>query len=133
MLELMSRAKIPPTEFGARLVALRKMRNMTQIDLALAINSTQRAISYYEAEGGNPDLSVVVQLAQALGVATDELLGVKPLPDVPPEPVSNPEERRYWRRFQQLMHLPEKDQRAVFRTIDSMSRASVISQEQRSA
>ena len=133
MLGFMPRAKIPPTEFGARLVALRKTRNMTQIDLALAINSTQRAISYYEAEGGNPDLSVVVQLATALGVATDELLGVKPLPDIAPEPVANPEERRYWLRFQQLMHLPEKDQRAVFRTIDSMARASQTSQAQRSA
>jgi len=31
------------------------------------------------------------------------------------------------------MHLPEKDQRAVFRTIDSMARASQTSQAQRSA
>jgi len=124
MLGFMPRAKTPTTEFGVRLVALRKARNMTQIDVALAINSTQRAISYYEAEGGNPDLPVIVQLAQALAVSTDELLGTKPLPVVEPAPTTNPEERRYWRRFQQLMHLPEKDQRAVFRTIDTMARAS---------
>ena len=130
MLSLMPRAKIPPTEFGARLVALRKSRNMTQIDLALAINSTQRAISYYEAEGGNPDLPVIVQLAGALGVTTDELLGAKPLPTPTPVPATDPDARRFWRRFQQVMHLPEKDQRAVFRTIDSMARAS---QTQRSA
>jgi transcriptional regulator with XRE-family HTH domain len=123
MLGPMPRAKTPPTEFGARLVALRKTRNMTQIDLALAINSTQRAISYYEAEGGNPDLAVVVQLATALGVSTDELLGVKPLPPPQPVPATDPEERRFWRRFQQVMRLPEKDQRAVFRTIDTMARA----------
>jgi transcriptional regulator with XRE-family HTH domain len=130
MLSLMPRAKTPPTEFGARLVALRKARNMTQIDLALAINSTQRAISYYEAEGGNPDLPVIVQLAHALGVSTDELLGAKPMPEPTPAPAADPEERRFWRRFQQVMHLPEKDQRAVFRTIDSMARAS---QNQRTA
>jgi len=39
-------------------------------------------------------------------------------------PTADPGARRYWRRFQQLMQLPEKDQRAVFRTLDTMTKAS---------
>jgi len=33
------------------------------------------------------------------------------------------EARRYWRRFQQVMELPEKDQRAVFRMLDTMAKS----------
>ena len=67
-----------PTGFGKRLVALRKARGLTQVQLADAIHSTQRAISYYENEAGYPPAPVVADLALALGVTTDELLGVRP-------------------------------------------------------
>jgi transcriptional regulator with XRE-family HTH domain len=100
---------------------------MSQVDLAHAITSTQRAISYYEVQGGNPDTPVLIQLAQALGVTVDELVGAQPLPKIT-TPIIEPETKRYWRRFLQLMDLPEKDQRAVFRTIDSMVRAQQMEQ-----
>jgi len=35
------------------LIELRKARGMTQYDLADAIGTTQRTISYYENEGGH--------------------------------------------------------------------------------
>ncbi|MDE3106064.1 MAG: helix-turn-helix transcriptional regulator [Acidobacteriota bacterium] len=40
--------------FGQRLIALRKERDMTQVQLAKATQVTQRAISYYETDGGSP-------------------------------------------------------------------------------
>jgi hypothetical protein len=64
------------------------------------------------------------------GVSTDELLGVKPPPKID-GPTAKPEARRYWRRFQQLMELPEKDQRAVFRTLDTMTKASIADKAKR--
>lgn len=115
---LMPRKKQPQTDFGERLVALRKLRGMTQVDLAKAIGATQRAISYYETEAGYPPVPAVVALAKALGVSTDELLGVKPL-KAPVEPPA--EERRLWRQFRQVARLPEKDQRAVLRLINSVA------------
>ena len=119
--------KKPASEFGARLIALRKAREMTQIDLANAVGTTQRSISYYEAVADFPPTVVVVALAKALGVTPDDLLlDTKALPAAVSEnPNNNPEVRRYWKRFQQLMGLPEKDQRAVLRMLDTMTKAQV--------
>jgi len=123
MLTIMPKQKEPGSPFGARLIALRKVRGLTQTQLADAINSTQRAISYYECDGGNPDLTVIAQLAKILNVTTDHLLGTKAQPHID-SPTADPKARRYWRRFQQLMELPEKDQRAVFRMLDTMAKAN---------
>jgi len=122
MLSCMSRPQTPSSPFAERLIALRKARNMTQSDLARAIDSTQRAISHYESVADYPPANVLVAIAHALGVTTDILLGAKPPPRID-SPTADPEARRYWRRFQQLMELPEKDRRAVFRLLDTMAKA----------
>ena len=109
------------SEFGARLLTLRKQRQLTQVQLAEAIGSTQRAISYYETEGAYPPAPVVADLARALDVTTDELLGIRKRR--PQRPLANPDERRLWKKFQRLSQLPEKDQRAVFRLINSLTSA----------
>lgn len=110
--------------FDQRLIALRKARGLTQVHLAKAAGVTQRAISYYETAGGYPPAPVVARMARALNVSADELLGIKP----PSREVSklerlqkDPESRRLWKRFQQMSDLPERDQRAVIRLINSLS------------
>ena len=123
MIAVMPSQRKPASAFGARLIALRKARGLTQSQLAEAIGVNQSTVSYHEAIADMPAGEVVVKLAQVLGVTTDELLGAKPPPKIE-SPTSDPEARRYWRRFQQLMQLPEKDQRAVFRTLDTMTKAS---------
>jgi transcriptional regulator with XRE-family HTH domain len=110
--------------FGQRLIALRRAHDLTQIQLAKAARITQRAISYYETDGGSPPAPVVVRLARALKVSTDELLGTKPLPRDAfkvEELHSDPESRRLWKRFKQIASLPERDQRAVIRLINSLA------------
>jgi transcriptional regulator with XRE-family HTH domain len=105
--------------FGERLIALRKERGLTQVQLAEAINSTQRAISYYENHATYPPATVLADLAQALGVTTDELLGVQRARRAAMTK-DDPEARRVWKKFQQLLTLPEKDQRAVIRLVNSL-------------
>ena len=122
MLSIMPAQKKPASAFGARLIALRKARSLTQIQFAELVGVTQPVVSYYEAKADVPAGDLVAKFAYALKVSTDELLGVKALPKID-SPTTNPEARRYWRRFQQLMELPEKDQRAVFRLLDTMSKA----------
>src|SRR5215469_16422461 len=120
----MPRKKYGESSFGKRLAALRKARGMTQIQLAKTAATTQPAISYYENEAGFPPAPAVMDLARALHVTTDELLGIKPQPrelSKFEQLYSDPESRRLWKRFQQMAELPEKDQRAVIRLINSLS------------
>ncbi|MEO6805328.1 MAG: helix-turn-helix transcriptional regulator [Edaphobacter sp.] len=110
--------------FGQRLIALRKERDMTQVQLAKAAQVTQRAISYYETDGGSPPGPVVAQLAQALRITADELLGIKTKPREASKferVASDPEKQRLWKRFQRITLLPERDQRAVMRLISSLT------------
>ena len=66
----------------------------------------------------------MAHLARALNISTDELLGVKK--GVRTQAKKNaanhedPEIRRVWKKFQQLLTLPEKDQRAVIRLVNSL-------------
>jgi transcriptional regulator with XRE-family HTH domain len=115
----MPRFRKPGSPFGARLVEIRKRRGLSQIELARRIGSTQRAISYYEVEAQFPPADVVVQLAQALRVPSDELLGLKPLRDA--SQGHDPDPERLWRKFRKILDLPEKDQRAISRMIHSLA------------
>jgi transcriptional regulator with XRE-family HTH domain len=117
---VMPRKKNDPLGFGKRLVAIRRLRGMTQIELAKSAGTTQRAISYYENDVGHPPAAALVALARALRVTTDELLGLKPpRPDARAE---DPEMRRLWKKFQLVSTLPDRDQRAVIRLINSLAR-----------
>jgi len=98
---------------------LRMERGLTQIDLADSIGSTQRTISHYETAAEYPPTDVLVKLAAFFKVSADELLGLKP-PKQPPARKEDPETKRLWKKFQQLLTLPEKDQRAVIRLINSI-------------
>lgn len=113
--------KAYPSDFGKRLAEMRKQRGLTQVQLAEAISTTQRAISYYENHAGYPPAPVVGQLAQALEVSADELLGLRSSRRAKvARPTDDPEVRRMWKKFQQLLTLPEKDQRAVMRLVNSL-------------
>jgi len=119
--DAMPRKQYGPTSFGERLQAIRKARGLTQVQLAEAAGTTQRAVSYYETEAGFPPAPAVIDLARALRITTDELLGVKP-PKVG-RANDDSEARRQWKRFQMISTLPERDQKAVIRLIHSLAAA----------
>jgi transcriptional regulator with XRE-family HTH domain len=126
----MPRKKKEDSSFGPRLTALRKARGLTQIELAEATGTTQRSISYYENDDGVPPASIVVLLAKTLQVSTDELLGMNPALRED-QPDNDPETRRLWKRFRIVTQLPERDQRAVIRLINSLAsvgRGSAVGQ-----
>jgi transcriptional regulator with XRE-family HTH domain len=114
----MPRKVAPSSAFGRRLTQLRMEKGLTQTDLASLIDSTQRNISHYETIADYPPTDVLVKLASALKVSIDDLLGIK-IPKATP-PRQDPELRRLWKKFQQMMTLPEKDRRAVIRLINSL-------------
>jgi len=114
----MPRNKRPDTSLAANLVAVRKARGITQVQLAEMIGSSQRALSSYERGISYPSPPVLADLARALNTSADKLLGVTPLPRQ--EPAGDAEVRRLWKKFQRLLSLPEKDRRAVTRLVNSL-------------
>ena len=114
--------KVPPTSpFGQRLMRLRLERGLTQTQLAEMIESSQRAISRYETIAELPPAAVVVRIAKELKVSTDELMGLRSTKPAPQQqPKDDPETRRLWKKFQQVLELPEKDRRAVIRLVNSL-------------
>lgn len=71
--------------FGQRLQRLRKNANLTQEDVATKLNITAQAVSKWENDVSAPDISVLVELSEILGVSLDELLGKEPTTTLVPE------------------------------------------------
>lgn len=59
---------------GNRIGRLRRARNIKQEELAEKLGVTAQAVSKWENDASCPDISLLPQLAQLLGVTTDELL-----------------------------------------------------------
>ena len=64
-------------EFGERLRALRKQKNLTQKQLAEQIRVKNSIISFYEVGDRFPSPEIIVKLATTLGVTSDYLLGIE--------------------------------------------------------
>ena len=58
---------------GAIIRRLRESKKMTQQQLAERLNVTDKAVSKWETNHGYPDISLIEQLADALGVSVIEL------------------------------------------------------------
>ena len=60
---------------GERITELRKMQNLSQGQLAQAMDVSRQAVSKWENDLSCPDITLLPQLARLFGVTTDELLG----------------------------------------------------------
>ena len=76
--------------FGQRFTRLRKQRNITQEELGERIGVSGQAVSKWENDASMPDISLLVQLSEILGVSLDELLGK----EVPATKIVPAEERK---------------------------------------
>ena len=61
-------------KFGAFVAENRKLKGMTQADLAQKMQVTDKAISRWERGKGFPDINTIEPLACALGVSVLELM-----------------------------------------------------------
>ena len=115
--------KLPPIhlgdeELGERLARLRRDKGLTQVELADKIGIIQPVLSDYERGRLRPYAEMVARFCVALDVSADELLGLKtPRRD---RSRDDPETRRFWKTFQLVVSLPEKDRRAVIRLVNSL-------------
>ena len=72
---------------GNRIAKFRKEKNMTQEDLANLLGVSSQAVSKWENDVSCPDISLLPQLCNVLGITADELLTGKnhEVKMVPPE------------------------------------------------
>ncbi len=113
--------KLPPLDLGdealgSRIARLRKEKGLTQVELSKTIGITQALISDYERSRLRPNYEMIIRLAIALEVTTDELLGVKAIKNSKPS-------LKIQKRMRKIEALPETQQKFVLKTIDSHLKA----------
>ncbi|MBI4867539.1 MAG: helix-turn-helix transcriptional regulator [Candidatus Wallbacteria bacterium] len=99
--------------FGTRLTEIRRSRGLTQAALGKTAGLSQRMIAYYEQDDAQPPAAVVVHLARALRVSTDELLGMREFKESP-----SPRNTRLLKRLENVERLAASDRRALLKFLD---------------
>lgn len=118
-----SKYKLPPLDLGSeslgeRLSRLRKERGYTQAELAEKIGINRVLISDYERNRIRPHYEMIIHLAKAFGVTTDELLGVKSAKNNGSKP-----SLKILRRLKNIENLPPSQQKVLLKTIDTFLKA----------
>ena len=101
--------------FGQRLAEIRKARGLTQTRLGKVLGVSQRVITYYEVESSQPPGPLLGEIARALRVSVDELLGVKPFKEKLP-----PRDARILNRVRRILDLPPSKRRSVVEHLESL-------------
>lgn len=109
--------------FGHRLAALRKAAGFTQQELADEIGASRRMIAYYEAESGHLPANLLAQIAHALSVSADALLGLQEISAAPRA------SHRLERRLKQIDTLNPKAKRQLTQLIDTFIEAEQFRQQ----
>lgn len=112
----------PQTQgFGERLAQLRKAAGYTQQQLADEIGASRRQVAYYEGESEHPPASLLIALARALNVTTDELLGMRIGRAKAAVPAVS---TRLERRLKLIERMPAKPKQQLLGLIDTFLAAS---------
>jgi transcriptional regulator with XRE-family HTH domain len=116
-----------------RLTTLRKQQGISQLEICKKLGLTQSMMSRYENGTRRIPSELLIQFAKAIGVSSDEILGLKTV-----SPRSNPfqdmtdEMKHLWKKFQLVTELPDNDQRAVIRLINSLAKPKATSRKSKS-
>jgi|GEM_PF-622112 len=106
-----------------RIIELRKAAGFTQTQLADELGVTQPVISGIERGELRVHGEFIVQLARILHASADDILGIRVTKRHTDK--MTPELKRLWKKFQQIADWPEKDQRAVIRLINTVTKSTV--------
>lgn len=108
------------SDFGRQLSALRKAAGYTQQELADEIGVSRRQIAYYESESPHPPANLLVDLAEALDVNVDTLLG-QSCKRAKPKLGS-----RLERRLRQIERLGPRPRKQLMQLIDTFIEAETL-------
>ena len=101
-------------ELGTRIAEFRKLRGITQYQLADAFGFSQQQIQAFEKGRRRIPVSLLPELANLLGVSFEELLGTEK-PKTKRGPTS-----RLERQFELVSSLPPRKQKLVSEMLDAI-------------
>ena len=107
-------------EIAQRLTRIRQQKAISQREFCAKLEVSQPMMSHYERGERRIPSDLLADMAEILGVSTDELIGLKTPKKNTPE--MDAETKKLWKKFQKMSQLPEHDQRAVIRLINSLTR-----------
>lgn len=101
-------------KLGEKITKLKKLKNLSQVDLAEATGISRDAISKYERGDAIPSVQYAKKIADALGVSLDYLVS-----DDDKEEVLDNDTLK---RIRDIQKLPESEKDKVFSVIDALVR-----------
>ena len=108
-------------QIAKRVVRARQEKVISQRDLAIKLDVSQPMMSHYERGERRIPSDLLAEIVATLGVSADTLLGTEKATKSSPEMTD--ELKKLWKKFQQVLQLPEDDQRAVIRLINSVAKS----------
>jgi len=109
--------------FADRLPKLREDRGLTQARLAELLETSPRVTNHWETGAALPRLDTLVQLADLLEVALDELVG-RTEPHEPDLKIRNP--KLHQLPYREIDQLSDEDQKALVILLDSLVKRSQV-------
>ena len=115
--------RLPPSpldsiNIGDRIASVRKIRGLTQVELAEKIGITQKLVTDYERSRLHLNDEMIRRFSVALEISSDELLGLSEIPYKKELPL------RYMRRMKEIENMPENKRKAILKTLDDLIRAN---------
>ena len=102
--------------FGQRLAKIRRAKGLTQTELGQRIGASQRAMHHYEKKAEYPPVQKIIELARALDMTVDELLGTGDNGSSQYQNI-NP---KLAKRLRLASNLPQHDLKALSTFIDAL-------------
>ena len=97
-----------------RIIQLRQGLGLTQAQVAAQLGISQQAYARYEANQRKIPLDLIPQIAEALGVSVEDLLGISEASR------KRGPQSQLERCFKEIQTLPKKEQRFIIETIDRL-------------
>lgn len=107
-------------ELGARIAALRKARNITQVQLAEKLGISQQTLQSYECGRRRVPVSAMPAVAQHLTVSLDELFDAPGQAAAKRAPAKRGPAPKWQQQIEQIATLPRAKQQVVMQMLDGL-------------
>ena len=106
--------------FGKKLAECRKVKSLSQKELAKIFKTSHTTIGKYERDEMIPSIEVAKKLAKILDTTVGYLLGETEKADLFKDP-------KMLKRLQDILDLPQKEKESILMTVDHFIKAAKIS------